>query len=110
MAARAPHDRHADRRCAARSRRPGDAPRPPGAARLPAAVSWGRRPTFGGGTLRLEVHLVGFSGDLYGRELDVAFLARIRDERRFERVEELVREMARDVEAVRSLVGDVPEL
>ncbi|MBX6350407.1 MAG: bifunctional riboflavin kinase/FAD synthetase [Clostridia bacterium] len=83
---------------------------PPGAARLPAAVSWGRRPTFGGGTLRLEVHLVGFSGDLYGRELDVAFLARIRDERRFERVEELVREMARDVEAVRSLVGDVPEL
>lgn len=78
---------------------------PPGGPVFPAAVSWGRRPTFGGGALRLEAHLVGFSGELYGRELEVRFHAWIREERRFERAEELVREMRRDVEAVLARLG-----
>ncbi len=43
----------------------------------------GRRPTVGGGRVLLEVHLLDFAGDLYGRRLDVRFLERLREERRF---------------------------
>jgi riboflavin kinase / FMN adenylyltransferase len=69
----------------------------------PAAISLGRRPTFyaGGGHLLLEANLLDFAGDLYGQEAAVRFLARIRDEQRFDSVPDLVDAMERDVEAVR---------
>jgi riboflavin kinase/FMN adenylyltransferase len=69
----------------------------------PAAISLGRRPTFyaGDGHLLLEANLLDFDGDLYGQEAAVRFLARIRDEERFDSVPDLVEAMERDVEAVR---------
>jgi riboflavin kinase/FMN adenylyltransferase len=65
----------------------------------PAAVNVGVRPTFDTGRgLLVEAHLIGFEGDLYGETLRIAFLDRLRGERRFESVDELVEQMNRDVE------------
>jgi riboflavin kinase / FMN adenylyltransferase len=65
----------------------------------PAAVNVGIRPTFDSGRGPLvEAHLIGFDGDLYGQTLRVAFIERMRGERRFDTVEELVRQMHRDIE------------
>lgn len=62
----------------------------------PAVASCGVRPTFGGGRALLEVHVFDYSGDLYGRYLRVAFVSWLRPERRFERVDDLVRQMGED--------------
>jgi len=72
----------------------------------PAATSIGVRPTFvtGRGVL-IEAHLIGFDGDLYGSELRLAFLARIRGERRFDSAEALVEQMHHDVDRARSLTA-----
>lgn len=65
----------------------------------PAAVNVGVRPTFETGRgLLVEAHLIGFEGDLYGETLRIAFLDRLRGEKRFESVDELVEQMNRDVE------------
>ncbi len=62
----------------------------------------GTRPTFGGDAKRLlETHLFDFEGDLYGRELEVAFVSRIRDERKFADAAELRAQIARDAAAAR---------
>jgi riboflavin kinase/FMN adenylyltransferase len=68
----------------------------------PAAVSVGVRPTFetGRGVL-IEAHLIGFDGEMYGRTIRIAFLERLRGERRFDSVEELVEQMRADVEQAR---------
>jgi riboflavin kinase/FMN adenylyltransferase len=71
-----------------------------GAAERPVAgiANLGYRPTVAGGlpTPLLEVHLLDFSGDLYGRHVKVEFLHRIREERRFGSVAELGAQIARD--------------
>jgi riboflavin kinase / FMN adenylyltransferase len=70
----------------------------------PAAVNVGVRPTFATGRgMLVESYLIDFDGDLYGRTLRVAFIARLRGEKRFESVEDLVAQMHRDVEAAREL-------
>jgi riboflavin kinase/FMN adenylyltransferase len=70
-----------------------------GAKRTPGAASIGVRPTFAGdGDVRVEVHLIGFDGDLYGRSLQLSFLERLRDEVRFDSAGELVEQMRKDVE------------
>lgn len=65
--------------------------------RLPAVASIGVRPTFGGGRCLLEVHLLDFNRDIYGRHVDVYFLKKLRDEQRFESVDALIEQMHRDV-------------
>ncbi|MBW3608308.1 MAG: bifunctional riboflavin kinase/FAD synthetase [Actinobacteria bacterium] len=77
-----------------------------GAGTLAAAVSIGVRPTFvtGRGEL-IEAYLLEFSGDLYGSRLELAFLRRLRGEKRFGSVDALIAQMARDVEAARSVYG-----
>lgn len=72
----------------------------------PAAVSIGIRPQFDGAVERVEAYLLDFSGDLYGRRLDLDYLEKLRDEQRFDDVEALVAQMGRDVERVRQVVGD----
>ncbi|MBE3591072.1 MAG: bifunctional riboflavin kinase/FAD synthetase [Firmicutes bacterium] len=84
------------------------AAREPGGPWRAAAVSWGRRPTFGGGEPVLEAHLLDFAGDLYGATLEVAFLERLRDELAFPDVEALKMQMARDVDAAREVFRDGP--
>ena len=68
----------------------------------PAAIHVGVRPMFetGRGVL-VEPHLIDFDGDLYGQTLRVAFIARLRGEKRFPSVEELVAQMHRDVDEAR---------
>ena len=69
----------------------------------PAATNVGVRPTFvtGRGVL-IETFLLGFDGDIYDTELRLAFLARLRGERRFDRADALVEQMHDDVEQARS--------
>ena len=69
-----------------------------------AAVSIGVRPTFvtGRGEL-IEAYLLDFDGDLYGTTLELAFLKRLRGEKRFESVEALIAQMALDVDAARTI-------
>ena len=72
----------------------------------PAAVSVGVRPTFGTGrALLVEVHLIEWTGDLYGQGLRVAFLERLRGERRFDSVPELVAQMWEDVDHARQIAS-----
>jgi riboflavin kinase/FMN adenylyltransferase len=73
----------------------------------PAAVSIGVRPTFetGRGEL-IEAYVLDFDGDLYGRELRLEFLARLRGERRFEDPESLIEQIRRDVARTRELVAE----
>ena len=70
----------------------------------PAVVNIGTRPTFKTeGVETLEAHLLGYAGgDLYGRVLEVRFLERLRDERKFEGVEALKTQIRADIELVRS--------
>jgi riboflavin kinase/FMN adenylyltransferase len=80
--------------------------RPDGSVRE-AAVSVGRRPTFYGdtGDLLVEAFLLDFSGDLYGEEARVSFVARLRDELAFDTVELLIEQMGRDVAATRTTLA-----
>jgi riboflavin kinase/FMN adenylyltransferase len=70
----------------------------------PAAVNVGIRPTFETGRgLLIESYLIDFDGDLYGRNLRVAFIARLRGEKRFPSVEDLIAQMRRDVDEAREI-------
>jgi riboflavin kinase/FMN adenylyltransferase len=71
----------------------------------PAVVSLGTRPTINGTDPLLEVHVFDFDGDLYGRYLDVDFVQRLRDEKRFESLDTLVRQMHRDAAEARVVLG-----
>jgi riboflavin kinase / FMN adenylyltransferase len=73
----------------------------------PAAVNIGTRPTFAGATpgLVVEVHILDFSGDLYGHSLTVQFVERLREERRFDSVEALLAQLRLDIAAVRKALG-----
>src|SRR4030081_1766047 len=71
-------------------------------------ASFGRRPTFDNGAPLLEVFLFDFEGDLYGKVLDVAFIAFIRDELKFEGIEPLVRQMDDDSARARAALTAAP--
>jgi riboflavin kinase / FMN adenylyltransferase len=72
----------------------------------PTAVNVGVRPTFETGRgLVVEAHLLDFDGDLYGETLRIAFLERLRGEKRFDSVDELVAQMNRDVEEARRITS-----
>jgi len=64
------------------------------------AVNVGTRPTFGGSEIRLEVHIPGFSGELYGQKIQVFFLKRLRDEKRFESPEALRVQVEKDISEI----------
>ncbi len=63
----------------------------------PAAIHIGPNATFGETGVSVEVHLIGFEGDLYGQPLDVDFLGRLRETRRFASVDLLAEQLRRDV-------------
>lgn len=73
-------------------------------------ASFGRRPMFDTGAVLLEVFLFDFSGDLYGRRIDVAFIGWLREEAAFASVGDLVRQMQEDARGARQILaqaGDV---
>ncbi|BAD70350.1 riboflavin biosynthesis protein [Thermus thermophilus] len=87
---------------------------PPGVFAVEAEGAFGRykgvanvgtRPTLGGEERRLEVHLLGFAGELYGEEVRVRFLKRLREERRFPSLEALRAQIAEDVAEARAYFG-----
>jgi riboflavin kinase / FMN adenylyltransferase len=75
-----------------------------GEAWRPAVVNVGRRPTFGGGAPVVEAHLLDWQGNLYGRGVRLEFEAHLRDERRFESTEELLRRIQQDVVLARGIL------
>lgn len=68
---------------------------------LPGMMNIGNRPTFGENSLSLEVHVLDYSGNLYGKMLTVAFLQRLREEHRFVSKEELREQLMSDAQQVR---------
>ena len=71
-------------------------------------ASFGRRPTFDNGAPLLEVFLLDFDGDLYGKSLIVEFVDWLRGEEKFESVEALVAQMRRDVLDAKRALGRMP--
>jgi riboflavin kinase/FMN adenylyltransferase len=68
-----------------------------------AVVNLGSRPTFKEGERLLEVHLLDVDADLYGRQLDVDFVGRLRDVQKFESIDALRAQIARDADAARTI-------
>jgi riboflavin kinase/FMN adenylyltransferase len=71
---------------------------------MPAVANVGVRPTFGGEVETIEAHLLDFDADLYGQDLRVRFIDRIRGEQKFESAEALVAQIGRDIEQARQLL------
>jgi riboflavin kinase/FMN adenylyltransferase len=75
------------------------------AGALPGVASLGTRPTVGGVELLLEVHLFDFAGDLYGRVIEVEFVAKLRDEQKFDSLDAMMAQMQRDAAQARALLA-----
>jgi len=74
-------------------------------AALPGVASLGTRPTIGGTEALLEAHVFDFRDDLYGREIEVEFAAKLRDEQRFATLEALTAQMHRDAADARRILN-----
>lgn len=72
---------------------------------LPGVASLGTRPTVNGREPLLEAHVFDFDGDLYGREIGVEFVAKLRDEAHFASLEALTEQMHRDAASARHLLN-----
>jgi len=70
-----------------------------------AAANIGPNPTFGEDARKLEVHLLDFTGDIYGRSMNVEFVARLRETRPFAGVPNLIAQLNHDVETTRRLLA-----
>ncbi len=70
-----------------------------------AAANVGPNPTFGEDARKVEVHLIGFVGDVYGTPMSVDFAAKLRDTRPFAGVAELVEQLKRDIEAAKHVLA-----
>jgi riboflavin kinase/FMN adenylyltransferase len=79
-----------------------------GDRRFDGVASFGRRPTFDNGAPLLEVFLFDFKGDLYGSRLDVAFIAFLREELKFDDLDALIRQMDDDSRAARERLAAAP--
>jgi riboflavin kinase/FMN adenylyltransferase len=75
------------------------------ARRLPGVASLGTRPTVNGIEPLLEVHVFDFSGDLYGRAIEVEFVAKLRDEVKFDSLDALVVQMKMDDAQARDILS-----
>ena len=71
-----------------------------------AVTNIGFRPTFGAGieTPRIEAHLLDFSRDLYGEEIRLSFIARLRDEMKFDNVSDLTTQIQVDIDKARTIL------
>jgi riboflavin kinase/FMN adenylyltransferase len=73
--------------------------------RHPAAVSVGTNPTFSGRTRTVEAFVLDTSADLYGQHVAVDFVARIRGQKKFASVEDLIEAMGRDTDKARGILA-----
>jgi riboflavin kinase/FMN adenylyltransferase len=79
-----------------------------GSERYLAVANVGVRPSFDNGHRTIETHILDFDQDIYGCDLVVEFVARLRDERRFEHIDDLITQITRDSEAARQILGRQP--
>ena len=86
---------------AARAFVPGD--RPGQSRQWAAACNIGPNPTFGEQVRKVEAHLIGFEGDLYGRTVELDFLARLRSTRAFSGLDDLLTQIRADIERARQI-------
>ncbi len=82
----------------------------PGGSPLPGVANLGLRPTVDGKSHTLEVHLLNFSGDLYGQELEITFIRHLRGEIRFPSLDELKIQIQHDAEQARKILASSPKL
>jgi len=76
------------------------------ASPVPGVASLGTRPTVdGGGEMLLEAHVFDFAGDLYGREIEVEFVSKLREEEHFANLDALVVQMNRDAADARRILA-----
>jgi riboflavin kinase/FMN adenylyltransferase len=80
-----------------------------GERRLPAAASIGYNVQFEGRQIVVEAHILDFDEDIYGEEIGLDLVARVREEQKFESVEALVAQIGRDVETTRRLLATAEE-
>lgn len=80
-----------------------------GDAPWPSVSSFGTRPTVDGVEPLLEAHLFDFAGDLYGRHIEVEFVAKLRDELKFPDLPSLTEQMHRDADQARALLSEQKE-
>ena len=78
-----------------------------GEVAMPAVASLGTRPTVNGKEVLLEVHVFDFAGDLYGREIEVEFVAKLRDEVRFDSLDAMMVQMKIDAADAREVLSKV---
>ncbi len=78
-----------------------------GNVQRPCAISIGRTPTFSGGALQVEAHLLDFDGDLYDQPMRLEFHRRLRYQQKFESTEALAAQLQRDIAAVRQDAGTI---
>ena len=76
-----------------------------GEVAFPSATNIGERPTFGVNAKTIETHLIGFEGDLYGRELRVDLVERLRPEQRFAGIDALKEQIHRDVARAKEILA-----
>ena len=72
--------------------------------RFKGVLNIGFNPTFSDTELSVEVYLLDFSGDIYGKKVDVLFIERIRDEIKFENSEQLVKQIRKDIDLARTIL------
>ena len=65
----------------------------------------GRNPTFGGSNRTVEVYVLDYNGDLYGHELNIDIIERLRGEKKFDTAEELKKQIANDVKQGRAILN-----
>jgi riboflavin kinase/FMN adenylyltransferase len=73
----------------------------------PSVTNIGRRPTFGSKERTVEVYLLDYDSDLYGRELEIDILERLRGEKKFDTAEELKKQIAQDIERGKKWLGSL---
>ena len=78
-----------------------------GEVAMPAVASLGTRPTVNGKEVLLEVHVFDFAGDLYGREIEVEFVAKLRDEVKFDSLDAMMVQMKIDAANAREVLSKV---
>lgn len=72
-----------------------------------SAISIGKNPTFGDKKIAVEAHLIDFSRDIYGREAEIFLHSKIREQKRFRSVEELVENIKKDIENIKEMKREI---
>lgn len=71
-------------------------------------VNVGFNPTFGRDTLSVEAHIFDFEEKIYGQEIEIVFIRRIRNEKKFDSADQLVGQIRKDIEAAKTILADLP--